>query len=275
MPRKILLLKTIANIHGVLTKALKHASSVQRLIPYNPCDGVVLPKHEDYDAFVQAQEQMERLMDAMRESRYFEAILADALLGIRRGECFGHLGSNLNFMTHEILIQRSLIYDEDTHLLTLRDPKSKSSRRTQQMPPEMETVLIELKKKHARIEIERADMFIRSPFVFVTEEGKPIRPTTLSKEFKEIAAAAGVPQMRLHDLRHTVTTYLLRAGLSPRTVQGVLGHKDARFNMKRYAHILDDDKNNPQALSKVCTTKTSQTDRCCFVVATRAACSQK
>lgn len=110
------------------------------------------------------------------------------------------------------------------------------------MPPEMETVLKELKKKRARIEIERADVFTRSPFVFVTENGKPIRPTTLSKEFKEIAAAAGIPQMRLHDLRHTVTTYLLRAGLSPRAVQGVLGHKDARFTMKRYAHILDEDK---------------------------------
>jgi len=241
-PAKYYSAKTIVNIHGVLTKALKHASAVQRLIPFNPCDGVVLPKVEDFDAFVPTQEQMEKLMNTMRDSRYYEAILADALLGIRRGECLGLFWSDLNFVTHEILIQRALIYDEKTHQLTLKDPKSKSSRRTLQMPPEMETVLKELKKKRARIEIERADVFIRSPFVFVTEDGKPIRPTTLSKEFKEIATAAGVPQMRLHDLRHTVTTYLLRAGLSPRAVQGVLGHKDARFTMKRYAHILDEDK---------------------------------
>ena len=234
--------KTIVNIHGVLTKALKHACAIQRLIPFNPCDGVVLPKVEDYEAFVPSQEQMDKLMDVMRGSRFYEAILADALLGIRRGECLGLFWTDLNFVTHEIMIQRSLIYDESTHQLTLKDPKSKSSRRTLQMPPEMETVLKELKKKRVRIEIERADIFTRSPFVFVTEDGKPIRPTTLSKEFKEIATAAGIPQMRLHDLRHTVTTYLLRAGLSPRAVQGVLGHKDARFTMKRYAHILDDDK---------------------------------
>jgi len=234
--------KTIVNIHGVLTKALKHACAIQRLIPFNPCDGVVLPKVEDYEGFVPSEAQMDKLMEVMRDSRYYEAILADALLGIRRGECLGLFWTDLNFTTHEILIQRALIYDEETHQLTLKDPKSKSSRRTLQMPPEMETVLKELKKKRARMEIERADIFTRSPFVFVTEDGKPIRPTTLSKEFKEIATAAGIPLMRLHDLRHTVTTYLLRAGLSPRAVQGVLGHKDARFTMKRYAHILDEDK---------------------------------
>lgn len=241
-PARFYSAKTIVNIHGVLTNALKHACAIQRLIPFNPCDGVVLPKIEDYEGFVPSETQMDKLMEMMRDSRFYEAILADALLGIRRGECLGLFWSDLDFTTHEILIQRALIYDEDTHQLTLKDPKSKSSRRTLQMPPEMETVLKELKKKRARMEIERADIFTRSPFVFVTEDGKPIRPTTLSKDFKEIAAAAGVPQMRLHDLRHTVTTYLLRAGLSPRAVQGVLGHKDARFTMKRYAHILDEDK---------------------------------
>lgn len=48
--------------------------------------------------------------------------------------------------------------------------------------------------------------------------------------------------MRLHDLRHTVATYLLRAGLSPRAVQGIIGHSSAKFTMKKYAHMLDDDK---------------------------------
>lgn len=257
-PAKYYSAKTIVNIHGVLTKALKHACAIQRLIPFNPCDGVVLPKIEDYEGFVPSEVQMDKLMEVMRDSRYYEAILADALLGIRRGECLGLFWSDLNFATHEILIQRALIYDEETHQLTLKDPKSKSSRRTLQMPPEMETVLKELKKKRARLEIERADIFTRSPFVFVTEDGKPIRPTTLSKEFKEIATAAGIPQMRLHDLRHTVTTYLLRAGLSPRAVQGVLGHKDARFTMKRYAHILDEDKKQAASVIQDLYFKTSK-----------------
>jgi integrase len=234
--------KTILNIHGVLTKALKHAVAVQHLIPYNPCDGVILPKSEDYEAFVPNREQMDALMDQMRQSRYYEALLADALLGIRRGECLGLFWSDLDFKTHEIHIQRALIYDEETHQLTLKDPKSKNSRRTLQIPPEMETILKDLKRRRSMLELEKSDVFTRSPFVFVTEDGLPIRPTTLSKEFKTVATAAGLPQMRLHDLRHTVTTYLLRAGLSPRAVQGVLGHQDARFTLKRYAQMLDDDK---------------------------------
>lgn len=241
-PAKYYSAKSIVNIHGVLTKALKHACTVQRLIPFNPCDGVVLPKIQEYDAFVPTHEQMDALFVEMQKSRYYEAMLADALLGIRRAECLGLFWSDLNFTTHEILIQRSLIYDETNHTLALKEPKTKSSTRTLQMPPEFETVLKEMKRKRAKLELQNPEIFVRSPFVFVTERGLPIGPYNLSKEFKDVATAAGIPQMRLHDLRHTVTTYLLRAGLSPRAVQGVLGHKDAKFTLKRYAHILDEDK---------------------------------
>jgi integrase len=48
--------------------------------------------------------------------------------------------------------------------------------------------------------------------------------------------------MRLHDLRHTVVTYLIESGLSPKTVQEFVGHTDARFTLKQYAHVVNESK---------------------------------
>ncbi len=52
----------------------------------------------------------------------------------------------------------------------------------------------------------------------------------------EFKAKAGFPKMRLHDLRHTVVT----SGLSPKTVQEYVGHTDARFTLKQYAHVVNE-----------------------------------
>ena len=48
--------------------------------------------------------------------------------------------------------------------------------------------------------------------------------------------------MRLHDLRHTVVTYMLDAGESPRTVQEFVGHADPGFMLRQYAHVLEKSK---------------------------------
>jgi integrase len=43
-----------------------------------------------------------------------------------------------------------------------------------------------------------------SGFVFVREDGAPYHPERILVMFKRLADAAGVPQIRLHDLRWTV-----------------------------------------------------------------------
>ena len=56
------------------------------------------------------------------------------------------------------------------------------------------------------------------------------------------AKAVGLTGMRLHDLRHTVVTYMLDAGESPRTVQEFVGHADPGFMLRQYAHVLEKSK---------------------------------
>jgi len=51
-----------------------------------------------------------------------------------------------------------------------------------------------------------------------------------------IRVRAGLPDLRLHDLRHSFASFLVNKGVSLYVVQGLLGHAHARFT-QRYAHL--------------------------------------
>jgi integrase len=49
---------------------------------------------------------------------------------------------------------------------------------------------------------------------------------------------AGLPDMRLHDLRHSIATILLSMGVHPKVVQELLGHKQISMTMDTYSQVL-------------------------------------
>jgi hypothetical protein len=64
--------------------------------------------------------------------------------------------------------------------------------------------------------------------------GKPI--TWIHKVWERIRIEAGLPQLRVHDLRHSHASFLVNAGRTLYEVQQVLGHSDPAVTM-RYAHL--------------------------------------
>lgn len=235
-PAKYYSPKTVQNINGVLSTALKKAVKTN-LITKNPCDNVTLPKSTTIEYVIPNKEELKAILSSIQKTRFYEAILTTAMLGIRRSEVLGLYWSDISFEDKTVSIRRSLILNEATHTLEVSELKTAASRRTLPLPEALIKVLQDLKEKQTQLHID-----IRSPFVFTTEAGTPIRPASLTKCFKSAAAEAGLPKMRLHDLRHTVVTYLLEAGQSPKTVQEFVGHTDARFTLKQYAHVMEESK---------------------------------
>ena len=74
--------------------------------------------------------------------------------------------------------------------------------------------------------------------VFKTRSGHPINADSLAKHFKSILALAGLPRIRLYDLRHTAATWALAAGTPPKVISEQLGHASAAFTLDTYAHVL-------------------------------------
>jgi integrase len=77
-----------------------------------------------------------------------------------------------------------------------------------------------------------------SPFIFpspVTNRPSP----SLYFPWQRIRMRAGLPDLRLHDLRHSFASFLVNRGISLYVVQGLLGHGNTRYT-QRYAHLAPD-----------------------------------
>ena len=74
--------------------------------------------------------------------------------------------------------------------------------------------------------------------VFKTMSGDPINADCLAKHFKSLLRLAGLPTVRLYDLRHTAATLALAAGIPPKVVSEQLGHASAAFTLDTYTHVL-------------------------------------
>ena len=64
------------------------------------------------------------------------------------------------------------------------------------------------------------------------------RPDTLTKAVRRYSCKAGLTGVRLHDLRHTHASLLLKLNANPKTVSDRLGHASVLITMDVYSHLL-------------------------------------
>jgi integrase len=79
------------------------------------------------------------------------------------------------------------------------------------------------------------------PFVFHSPRGKPLVQGSHHYAWRAVRAAAGLPKVRWHDLRHFAATQLLELGLDHFAVSVQLGHEDGgALVIERYGHPSHD-----------------------------------
>jgi integrase len=77
-----------------------------------------------------------------------------------------------------------------------------------------------------------------SPYIFPAPTTNRPSPS-LYFPWQRIRVRAGMPDLRLHDLRHSFASFLVNSGVSLYVVQGLLGHAHTRYT-QRYAHLTPD-----------------------------------
>jgi integrase len=75
-----------------------------------------------------------------------------------------------------------------------------------------------------------------SGHVVVDEAGRPLSPHALTSRWARMLAAAGVPPVRLHDVRHTCGTLMHLEGVPIAVIAAWLGHASSAFTMATYVH---------------------------------------
>jgi site-specific recombinase XerD len=78
---------------------------------------------------------------------------------------------------------------------------------------------------------------LKSPYIFIDEEGKPYSRHAVSMAFKRACDRAGVKDLHFHDLSHDFATLLIANNVDLYRVQHLLDHSDSKMT-QRYAHLL-------------------------------------
>jgi integrase len=121
--------------------------------------------------------------------------------------------------------------------VTFAAPKTARSRRTVALDP---TTVAALRAHREAQLLERsfvAEGYVDRDLVFAREDGTPIYPQRLSEAFRQHIAAAGLPRIRLHDLRHTHATHALTSGVPVHVVAARIGD-DPAIVLRTYSHLL-------------------------------------
>jgi hypothetical protein len=74
--------------------------------------------------------------------------------------------------------------------------------------------------------------------VFCHEDGRPLPPEYVSRHFERLAFKAGLPPIRLHDLRHGHASLMLAADVPIDVVSKRLGHSSRTITSDTYSHLL-------------------------------------
>ena len=117
-------------------------------------------------------------------------------------------------------------------------PKTPRSRRSIALAPEAIELLHGIRGRQIEQRLDYGDLRENAGYVFAQDDGKPINPPSVSKDFGIIVRNVGLPHLTLHGLRHAHATLALTAGVNPKIVSERLGHSSIAVTMDVYSHVL-------------------------------------
>lgn len=163
------------------------------------------------------------------------------LEGLRRGEALGLRWKDVNWDRGTIHVVQTVIADKSnkgTAIVQSRT-KTKTGSRTVRLTPDTLDVLKTHRKEQTARRLASPE-WVDNDLIVCTSKGTPVSPANVSRSFERLVALAGVPRIRVHDLRHTSATLLLRAGTAAKVVSERLGHASIGITLDTYSHVLPD-----------------------------------
>lgn len=76
--------------------------------------------------------------------------------------------------------------------------------------------------------------------IFARADGNPLRPEYVLRRFRTLTAAAGLPRVRVHDLRHLAASMMIAAGVPLPIVSKTLRHSTVSITADVYSHMTAD-----------------------------------
>ncbi|GAA6735390.1 tyrosine-type recombinase/integrase [Thermus oshimai] len=224
-----------------LTRAVLEEGVKLELLPRNPADAVeyrapTSPKA----AAALGPEEVARLLEAAQGERLFPAFYLMLAVGLRRGEVLGLKWEDLDLEAGLLRVRRARVGVGGKVVESY--PKTRNALRAVALPPDVVAVLQDLRARQEEEARMAGEDWQGSGYLFTDPLGRPVHPDTLNKVLRRVLKRAGLPEVRVHDLRHTYATLALRRGVPVEVVSERLGHSTPAFTLATYRHVLDEER---------------------------------
>lgn len=231
--------KTVRNVHGILRKAFADAVRWNRLLR-NPCDAADPPRSASPEMRAWNTDEMRAFLAHAADHRWSAIWVLVCTTGMRRGEVLGLRWSDVDLNAATLTITSTRIR-YGTQIDSSR-PKTLRGNRTIALSGATVAALKTWRATQAADRLRAGSLWVDTSDLVVTlQDGSPPNPEAFSNLFKRLAAKAGLPTIRFHDLRHSYATAALAADVPVKVLSQRLGHADVAVTLKVYAHVLPGD----------------------------------
>ena len=222
--------------HRILSEALSHAVKMG-LVARNVAEVVDPPRPARVRMITLGPDDILRFLDAARETPYYVLFCTLLYTGLRRGELLALRWCNVDVDMATLYVVETA-FKLSTGEYVIKEPKTPHSRRPVALSPSLALLLRKYRSDQELLWAQLGRELRDDEFVFARVDGKPLDPSMVTRTFAKMIRKADLPPIRLHDLRHTHATLMLKAGVHPKIVSERLGHANIGITLDTYSHVL-------------------------------------
>lgn len=228
--------RTVRYIGMILKRALAAAVKKRKLErnPANDAERVRVTGENEMRTW--NADELRTFLTHVQKDRLYVAYLTAAMTGLRRGELLGLRWRDLDLEAGRLSVRQTLLAPQDKIMWS--EPKTKKSKRSVALDIDTGDALKTHRARQNEEKLAWGPAYENGDLVFAQENGEPIHPNRFSMWFDRRVVAAGVPRIRLHDLRHTHASLALAAGVNPKVVSERLGHATISITLDTYSHVI-------------------------------------
>jgi integrase len=226
---------TAHHIHAVLHKALEDAVH-EGLLGRNVASIAHSPRLKDFEPTVWSLAEVRTFLQAAARDRFGPLYVITACTGLRSGEVRGLCWKDIDLEGKVLRVRSALDRNKVASPL-----KTKSSRRRLELPALAISALHTQRARQAEERLALGEAWAHghdTGLVFTSTIGTALDHAQLLRAFHRLCDAAGLPRIRIHDLRHLQASLLLAAGINPKVVAERLGHARTSITMDTYSHVM-------------------------------------
>jgi integrase len=230
--------KSIRLVHLILHKALfdaRRKGTVTRNVA-ELADPPKLRAAKRQEISVWTAEELHEFLELCAGHRLHHAWFVASHTGMRRGELLGLRWSDIDLDRGRLSVDQAVILV--AYELIVSDIKTDNGRRTIDLDDRTLSVIRDWRKRQLEERLLVGADYQDHDLVFAGPGGAPTNPDLFSQSFDRVVARSSLPRIRLHDLRHTHATILLKAGVPVKVVSERLGHANPAFTITVYQHVM-------------------------------------